>query len=161
MEQALGSQIAKSLRIGSHKGANPHHDLESARVQIANHAFWVLEAIRPESPIAIAFLPVVVDHHDPRGITIVNNGFGIGTDVLFILVVDQLNPGVVLRGREQERIRDFPICRKVLFGYSSKTLSEGIPALPYVNRAHCFIQGQYPFREAVPVRHFRPDVAAL
>ena len=101
--------MSKSLGVGGNKGTNPHHHLEPPLMQITNHSFWIVETICPKFPISIAPLPIVINHHDAGWVAIAQNSRRICTNILFVLIVDQLNPRVVLRRSEEQRVRYFAV----------------------------------------------------
>ena len=94
--------MPKSLGVGGNKGTNPHHDLEPPLMQVTNHSFWIVETIRSEFPISIALLPIVINHHDASRVAIAQNSRRICANILLVLIVDQLDPCVVLRRGEQQ-----------------------------------------------------------
>jgi len=80
--------------------ANPKHHLETLFVQGADHVFRVRESVCPEIPLSVILLPIVINHQHAGWKLVVPNGLGVFQDVGLILIVQQLNPGVVLRRRE-------------------------------------------------------------
>ena len=109
MKHPLCRQMPKSLGVGSNERTNPHHDLESPLMQITNHSPRIVETIRSEFPISVTLLPIVINHHDASRVAITQNSRSICADILLVLIIDQLNPCVVLRRSEQQRVRDFAV----------------------------------------------------
>ena len=66
-------------------------------MQAIDHDTRVGKAFAFEIEIAIITLPIIVDHQDAGGQTIVEQVASIGQNVVLILVVHQLYPRVVLR----------------------------------------------------------------
>ena len=86
--------------------ANPEHHLETLGVQGADHGFRLGELLLPEFPLPVILLPVVVNHQHAGGKPVVPDGLGVFQDVGFVLIVLQFNPGVILRGREEQLVRE-------------------------------------------------------
>ena len=87
-----------------------------------HHALRVAEARGLEAPVAVAGLPGVVDHENARRDAVVEHGLRVLEDVLLVLVVGELDPGVDLRRAEEERIghpaaRGEPLAHRVAVGF--------------------------------------------
>jgi hypothetical protein len=100
-EHAFLGEVTEVRRIRADERADPEHDLEAHRVQLPHHRLRILEASRRELKGAVILLPVVIDHQDPRRVSVLDDGAGIGQNGLLVLVIHQLDPGVVLRMREE------------------------------------------------------------
>ena len=74
-------------------------------MELVYHTFGVGETLGLEGKIAVVTLPVVVYHQHSCREAVIDDGMRIAKDILLVLVVHQFNPGVVLRTREEERVR--------------------------------------------------------
>ena len=63
-----------------------------------------------ELPHPVVFLPVIVDHQHAGGKAVGQDIVGIFADAVLTLIVDQLDPGVVLRLDEEQFVGDFARC---------------------------------------------------
>ena len=82
-------------------------------MQPGHHPLRILEAARGELPGAVILLPVVVDHQHSRRVALIDDCLGVLQHVNLILVIHQLDPGVVLRAREHQRVGEFPARREM------------------------------------------------
>ena len=99
------SEVAVRLRVERDERNDPEKNLEPHLVQLVAHALRVAEPARVELPHAVRILPRVVDHEDARRQAVVEHRLRIVKDALLVLVVRKLHPRVVLRRREEKRIR--------------------------------------------------------
>ena len=96
-EVALPVQQPKGLAVRAEVGTNPEHHLETLVVQRLHHAFGIGETPGMKLPHAVVLLPVVIDHQHAGGETVGQDVMGILANPVLTLIVDQLDPGIVLR----------------------------------------------------------------
>ena len=113
-EATLCEQLPVCGRVCGDKGAGPKHDLETIAVKPVAHSLRIGEAARIEHPCAVVKLPCVVNHHHAGRESVVFDGLGVGENVLLVLIVLQLDPGVVLRRFNQCEIGQLAGRRKPL-----------------------------------------------
>ena len=99
---------AEGRQVHAHVRAHPQHDLVAHAVEPVHHPLRVPETGRLEAPVAVAGLPGVVDHQHAGRHAVVQHGLRVGEDVLLVLVVGQLDPGVDLGRAEEERVGHLP-----------------------------------------------------
>ena len=116
-EIAFFLQVASQLAVGGHERTHPEHHLEAHGVQCVYHCLGIREAVRAEFPVAVIFLPVVVDHQYACGEPVVDDGMGVSQNVVLVLVVGKFYPAVVDRLVEKESRRAFPGGGKVLLHF--------------------------------------------
>ena len=60
-------QRSVNVAVWADKRADPDHDLEAEGMKFVNHRLGIAETAGMERPLAIIFLPVVVDHQHAGG----------------------------------------------------------------------------------------------
>ena len=102
-------------------------------MQVTNHSFWIVETIRSEFPISVALLPIVINHHDTGWVAIAQDSRRICANILLVLIIDQLDPCVILGRSEQKRVRDFAVRWKIFRRNLTKSTGKRISAIADVN----------------------------
>jgi len=158
---ALPLQFAEFGRVGRDVGGDPEHHAESHGVQRVDHAPRIGEARGLEVEVPVVVLPVVVDHEDSLREAVFDSLAGIAHDVALVLVVHELDPGVVLRHGEEQlggnRSRGREVGRRGGRIGVAETLS-GVHGL------ECLVVGgevEPPLLDPEPEGVFGPDVAAF
>ena len=133
-QETFAFQVTELRRIGADERAYPHHDFESEGVELVYHTFGVGETLGLEGKIAVVALPVVVYHQHSCREAVIDDGMRIAKDILLVLVVHQFNPGVVLRTREEERVRQQTGRREMGRLSRQICLAQGRTRLDYLQR---------------------------
>ena len=131
-------------------------------MQLPDHPLRIREAARVELPRAVSELPRVVYHEHARRQAVVEHRLRVGEDVLLVLVVRELDPGVVLRRGEVEHVR-LPACRReILTRREAERLRERTArVLGKDDLAAVGDKGDFPFRDRRLYRLGAPDDAAF
>ncbi len=159
-EESLLGQFAILLGIGTDERANPEHHLEPEFVQLVDHSLRVREPLRLELEVPVIPLPVRVDHQHSGGEPVVDDRTCVLQDVVLILVVDQLDPGVELGAFNQERIRHFPARREIPLRGRAVGVGEGVPRLLHRHGPVGGGDGQVAVAELKAVGLFAPHEAS-
>ena len=82
-------------------------------MELVYHTFGVGETLGLEGKIAVVALPIVVDHKHAGREPVIHDSVGVAKNVCLILVVHQLNPGVILRTCKEECVGQETTCGKI------------------------------------------------
>ena len=129
---AFGVEVAELRRVGRNKRRYPQHHLKAETVQLVGHGPGIGEFLGLELEVAIVALPVVVDHEDAFGESIVDDVVGILQNVFLILVIHELDPGIVLRFFEEELGRGCTLSREVVLAGVQVGIAQGFTGLGYL-----------------------------
>ena len=86
-----------------------------------------------EVPFAVVFLPGVVDHYDSRGQAVGKDAAGVIEHALLVLVVHQLDPGIVLRLAVEFFGRKLPGGGKMCGGSGPVGIGQIVARLDHLN----------------------------
>jgi len=130
-------------------------------MELFDHTFWILEFFAVKAPGAVALLPIVIDHEDANREAFADNILRVFENIIFILVVLQFNPGIVLRGGEKQGIGNFARRRKKLPAGMEKRFFQGSAAAAGQNRTPGGVQDDLFPGNFYPERFFTPDIPAF
>ena len=154
-------QRAVDVRVRADEWADPDHHLEAEGVQLADHRLGIGEAAGVEIPLAVVFLPVVVDHQHAGRQSVVHDRVGVLEHVALVLVIHQFDPRVVLRHGEQRAVRQLAVGGKEALRRVPEGVAQRPPGLAVANRIARRRDAQGLAREREAERLLAPDVPAL
>ena len=131
---ASGGDAAVFWRVHRHVRAHPEDDLEAHAVELVAHSLGIGEAARVELPRAVGELPGVVDHEDAGRTAVRQHRARVFEDAFLVLVVGELDPGVVLRSGEEEQGRNGAGRREMRVGGGSEGIAERCTTLGHHDR---------------------------
>ena len=115
-------QFTEFGTIGRNIGSHPQHHLESHPVQLVSHPFRIRKPLGFEVKVTIISLPVIIYHKHPLRKSVLHSFMGIIHNVFLILIIHQLNPGIILRKRKESRFRNLSRRWKMLSRCSQQSL---------------------------------------
>ena len=95
--EQLGDYILSQAKKASITGEPIVRHFKSHGMKFVNHCFGVRKLVRAEVEVSVIFLPVIVNHQYAGRKSVVDNTSCIFQDILLILIIYKLYPGIVLR----------------------------------------------------------------
>ena len=114
-----------------------------------------------EGPLAVVFLPVVVDHQHAGRQAVVHDGVRVLEHVPLVLVIHQLDPRVVLRRGEQRAVRQFAVGGEEALRRVAVGVAQILSRLAVVKRVARRRDAQGLVFEREAERLLAPDIPAL
>ena len=94
-------------------------------MELIDHALRIRESVRAELEVSVILLPVVVDHEDSGREAVVHDAVGIFQDILLVLIINELNPRIILRHAEEKVRRHGAGSREVRSGSCHERFAQG------------------------------------